>query len=96
MQTFTNEDVEFRRRETRKITARLYENPDYQEWLTRSLRPKLELLRANVMRQDLLSEEGRQIAATSQIEYNALYKHLEQDLQEATKAESAYRETIKT
>lgn len=94
MQVFTQDDLDARYRETRAITARLFESSDYQEWLKRSLRPKLELLKAEVMRADLLTDTGRIDATQAQIQYNTLFKFLEDDLHRAGIAEEAFRKSL--
>lgn len=95
MKVFTSEDLDNRFRETRKITARLFDSPDYQEWLKRSLRPKLESLRADVMSADMFTEEGRNKAITAQIKYNALFTFLEDDLKKSGIAEEAFRDSMR-
>lgn len=91
---FTSTDLENRGRENRALTARLFASPDYQEWLTRVLRPKLVALQARVMSADLLTESGRAAAATDQISYTALSTFLESDLRSAGVNEEAYQAAL--
>lgn len=93
-QIFTADELQDRFRSNRNVTARLFANPDYQEWLTRVLRPKLVALQTEVMSSDLLTEEGRSRAITNQISYTALSTFLESDLRAAGVNEEMYQKSL--
>lgn len=91
---FTADDIQARHRSNRALTARLYASSDYQEWLSRVLRPKLATLQAEVMNANLLSDEGRIEAARAQIAYQALVTYLEDEMKTAGVAESSYQRSL--
>ena len=91
---FTVSEAENRYRENRRLTSRLYANPDYQEWLSRVLRPKLIAMQSEVMDANLLTEEGKNAAVVAQISYTALSTYLDAQLKDAGIAEEQYQKSL--